>query len=111
MNRYAAAGLAEAARQGRRILIVSYDLRASAEALDDFRGLVDDADVTRVNGKQRIAFPSGGRVRFTSVRSRGHRGVVADTVYLDGELDRDPSVIADLLPCIQTSPTGELVRA
>lgn len=111
MNRYAALGLAHAASSGRRILVVTGSHRATEDALDEFARFTDDADVSRINGRHRIDWPSRGTIRFVPLRSEQHRGLAVDTVYLEPEVPDTREVTLRFMPCILTSPTGELVRA
>lgn len=111
MNRYAAIALAHAARCGRRVLVVTGSHRATEDALDEFARFTDDADVTRTNGSQRITWPTGGTIRFAPLGSNRERGLSVDTVYLEPEVPDTREVTLRFMPCILTSPTGELVRA
>lgn len=71
MNKYAAHGLADAARSGRRILVVVGRVR---EALEEFRPMVPDARVRLAAGAERIDFSSLGTIRFSTPGS-GREGV------------------------------------
>ena len=113
MNKYAAAGLIEEARNGRTVLIVSHSYAASQEA---FRMMADHApDASRIMRSAStlaIEYPSG-RVRLTATHGGAHRGVSADIVFIEHEADRYLSRdhYRDIAPIIATSPHGEIVRA
>jgi len=111
MNRFTALGLAHEAAKGKRILVLTATQRAAREALDDFDRL-DHAPsrVCRVNGAQRIDYQTGGRIDFRSTGSTGCRGMTADTLYLDVDVDRDDRW-RDGIPCIASAPHGEVVQA
>lgn len=113
MNKYTALGLALAAAAERRSLLVVVPSHVGLRAaLDELRAVLPSQEVRLAKGAERITYPGGGRIYFTTPRSRAHIGLSVDTVFLDADVDRDyPDVIGDLEPCIQTSPTGELVRA
>lgn len=114
MNRYAAAGIATDARDGRRILVVTRDSTAARLAFNDICRLTHGADrIIRANGGERIEHRNGGRVLFTTPRSTSHRGVTVDTIYVDAGADPllDEGRWHDLLPCIAASPDGEVIRA
>lgn len=111
MNRYAAAGIANDARDGRRILVVTRDRREARHAFDDITNLTHGAKrITRANGAEHIEHHNGGRVLFTTPRSRSARGLTLDTIYLDTGVDATPDLLNELLPCLATSRDGELIR-
>lgn len=114
MNRYAAAGIATDAHGGRRILVVTRNQAEAHTALEVIAQHSDHAArVTRTNGNERIDYLSGGRVTIRSHRGHGHRGITADTIYLDEGVDPELTIdqAASLMACLATSPTGELIRA
>lgn len=106
MNKYTVRGIAEAAAEGRTFLVV-HPRQADTRT---FLAMCDRPDTSRVvntNGQERIEYPGGGYIRFTTPLSRSHRGLQVDTVYLDQGLADDPALVAELLP----AATRELVRA
>lgn len=113
MNKYAARGLAlAAALDGRRILIVTHrhvELRAALDELAAFN--MPGQEVRRANGAEHITYPSGGSIRFATSHGHAHRGITADTVYLDGVEPHERGLIHELRACTMSSPTGEVVRA
>lgn len=112
MNRYAAADIANDARGGRRILVVTRDRREARHAFEEIADRTYDAKrIRRANGAERIEHYGGGLVAFTTPRSHGARGLALDTIYLDAGVVATPDLIAELAPCLATSPTGELIRA
>lgn len=112
MNRYTATGIANDARDGHRILVVTKDQREARHAFDDIAAATYDAKrITRVNGGQRIEHYGGGLVAFTTPRSTGARGLALDTIYLDTGVEATPDLTATLAPCLATSRDGELIRA
>lgn len=112
MNRYATEGIARDARAGRRILVVTRDRREARNAFEEIADLTHDAKrISRTNGAERIDHHNGGRIAFTTPRSHSARGLTLDTIYLDSGVDPTPDFLAELVPCLSTSPTGELIRA
>ena len=112
MNRYAARGIANDARDGRRVLVVTKDQREAHLAFDAITVATYDAKrISRVNGGQRIEHYGRGLVAFTTPRSSGARGLALDTIYLDTGVEATPEMLADLVPCLATSHNGELIRA
>ncbi len=112
MNRYAARGIANDARDGRRVLVVTRDRREARHAFDDITDLTYDAKrIRRANGSERIEHYGGGLVAFTTPRSHGARGLALDTIYLDTGVEATPEMLADLVPCLATSRDGEIIRA
>lgn len=115
MNKYSALGLTEAAAAGRRILIVTDGQRAARACLDTL--MMGETHVPslirRGNGLEGVEYPSGGCIAIRSWRSQGHRGISADTVYLDTGVERQltEDIAASLIACTATSPTGEIVAA
>lgn len=112
MNRYAAEGIARDAHAGRRVLVVTRDRREARNALEEIADLTHDAKrIRRANGAERIDHHNGGLVTFTTPRSHSARGLTLDTIYLDNGVDPTPDYLAELVPCLSASPTGELIRA
>ena len=112
MNRYTAAGIANDARDGRRILVVTRDRREARDAFEEIADRTYGAkSIHRANGAEHIEHHNGGRVCFTTPRSRGARGLTLDTIYLDAGVEATPEMVAELVPCLATSTTGELIRA
>lgn len=112
MNRYTATGIANDARDGRRILVVTRDHRESRHAFEEIADRTYDAKrILRANGAERIEHYGGGLITFTTPRSHSARGLSLDTIYLDTGVEATPDLIAELTPCLATSTTGELLRA
>ena len=78
---------------------------------EDFLSIADviagGATVRRTNGSESIEFPNGGRIRFVSVRSSGHRGFVCDRLYVPDRIAEDD--LLNLVPCVATSKDGAIV--
>lgn len=122
MNKYAATGLAIAAAAGKQVLIVSSSRNIAMQALDDFERLEADipgSRVSRVNGKERIEYISGGSIRFESHRSN-LRGLSADIVFIDWDVEtsfrasKDSGYLEfydELRHVIVAVPGGEIIRA
>lgn len=111
MNRYVAAGIAQDARDGRRVIVVSRQGAATRAAFSEIAQHAADATrVSRANGRERIEFSSNGRVMFTTPMSAAHRGVPADIVYIDA-VDLQHETLTNLTACLQASRSGELIRA
>ncbi|WP_336642325.1 hypothetical protein [Microbacterium sp. MMO-56] len=112
MNRYAAAGIANDARDGRRILVVTHNRREAHHAFEDIARLTHNAKrIRRTNGAERIDHHNGGSVHFTTPRSHGARGLTLDTIDLDTGVEPTPDLTTELTPCLATSRDGELIRA
>lgn len=108
MNRYTADGLARAAEQGQRILVLCTSQHAANDAFRDFQHTNHrPSHVGRVNGAQHLDYPSGGSIHFRSRRANGYRGLTVDVLYLDTLVDQEP--VDDAMPCIATG--GELITA
>jgi len=93
VNRYAAAGIAADAAQGRRVLVLSRTHAESSGAFPQVAGAFNPAEVTRStrsSGRMRIVHKSGGRVVFLAYTSRSLRGQSADVVYADNVDIRHP---------------------
>lgn len=111
MNRYLAAGIARDAEDGRRVLVVSGSRTLARESFSAIARVTRNADrIVRANGGEAIHHRNGGRVTFTTPRSHGHRGLVADVVVFDDRTDDDPAAVASVLPCLATTQ-GEVIRA
>lgn len=114
MNKFAAEGLAQKARSGQRVLIVT-EIQAEAQhALNLFEEHVTGISQTiRSQGRQEVQFESGGRITIRSYRSQSYRGLAVDTVFLDAGVDQLISMDdkLTLMACTAASPTGELIRA
>lgn len=119
MNKCTASALAAEAAAGARVLIVSHSVIAARQAFHDFDELAESvgAEVRRANGAQRLTFPSGGRVHFTSARATGGRGLAVDVVFVDWDVETELSVdelkrfYDDITPCLATSTRHEIIRA
>ncbi|MCC4906960.1 hypothetical protein [Microbacterium sp. cx-59] len=109
MNRYAAAGIAQDAQRGRRVLVVSPDGRGTRTALDAIAARTPGAMVRRAKGSETVHVEGAGAVYFTTPRSDRGRGMSVDVVYLD-DVTETPELRADLVPCLATSTVGELIR-
>ncbi|WP_439593902.1 hypothetical protein [Microbacterium sp.] len=112
MNRYAAQGIASDATQGRRVLVVTAHARARREAFDEIARLTHGAEsIRRLNGAESIRHSNGGRVEFATERSRSHRGLSVDVVYLDGGVADSLETVNEFTPCLATSRDAELIKA
>ncbi|UGS26336.1 hypothetical protein K8F61_17170 [Microbacterium resistens] len=116
MNKIIAQALNErAAVHGHRVLVVSATSTHARHALDELEAAVIALAVrriTRANGRLRIGYLNGGSISVVSAGGRGGRGLAADTVFVEWEAERRyPHLMEDLLPCIQASPHGEVIRA
>lgn len=112
MNRYAAAGIAAEAQDGRRILVVSRTYGTARTAFEEIAAHTRHADrIVRVNGADAIHHRNGGNVRFTTPRSSNGRGLTVDVIYLDAHVEATRELLATLGPCLAASPYGELIRA
>lgn len=118
MNRFAALGLLNEATQGKTVLVLSHTQHAARDAMSDFLPLVeglDDVNVRRANGLERITLTNTGRILFRSHRSNGCRGLTADIVFLDWDCEAGTTPAEhqrlhdDLQPLLATG--AELVRA
>lgn len=111
MNRFAAVGLMLDALAGKQIIILTRTQREVREALDIVAGITPDtARVSRLNGAERIDFPSTGKLIFKSSRSTV-RGYTADVVFLDdGAEPHDFGTLQDLR-LVTRSRQGEIIRA
>lgn len=116
MNKITARALNDrAVRHGHRIIVVSgtwghadharRELEAEAAADAVHR-------ITRSNGKQRIDYLNGGRISVVSAQGHGYRGQSADLVFIDWDAETlHPGIAHEFVPCVQGSPTGEVIRA
>lgn len=115
MNKYVIDGLVAEARSGRRVVVATGSVRAARCAFDDavHATLHDEPKLVRANGRERVTLPNGGDIRFVSVRSKSGRGMAADTVFMDSELQGPDELrhYEDLVPIVASSPTGQIVRA
>ncbi|AVR56771.1 hypothetical protein PBI_ELVA_30 [Microbacterium phage Elva] len=112
MNKYASRGLAFAAIvEARTVLVVTRHAEVQIALREMAEIGVQGQVVRRANGAEEIRYPNGGRVLFRAAGGHGYRGVSVDTVYLDAGLGNDDRLLDDLVPCVQASPRGELVRA
>lgn len=114
MNKYTSAGIVEAARNGRRFLIVNKDVGTSREVFGMCRTLATTAaKVHAANGQEAIHWDNGGMIAFIGLNRTAGRGYSADTLYIDtgcADMMSDTHWEA-LLPTISGSPTGEVVEA
>lgn len=115
MNRYAAAGIASDAAAGHRVLVVT---RIHAETHAVLEQIVTHSDtqpaqVNRAKGAESITYPSGGKVRIVAARSTGHRGITADTLYLEADCDNDMTHEhrSSLIACLDGRRDSEIIRA
>jgi len=114
MNKYAARALSESAQRGRHILVIVEAAEEAAHTINLFEEHGKGIRRTlRSNGSQRVDFESGGVITIRTRRSQRHRGLIADTVFLDAGIDQTMSSdeYRSLAACVAASPTGELVRA
>lgn len=112
MNRYVAEGMARDAADGLRVCCLA-DARTCKAALGmiEDAGLPDGVKVYRAHGRERVEFPSGGRVVFyRSVAAV--RGASADVLVIghSGVVD-DPDKLAWVFPVLMGSSVGQVIRA
>jgi len=117
MNRYAAAGISADAAQGKRVIVITQDVRTSREALEQIaQATPTDVDMTvrRANGAESVSYPTtGGEVIIRSYR-QGARAYAADILYLDEAVDpilRGTDAWASLYANLATSQHAEVIRA
>lgn len=98
-----------AALDGERVLFCSGSLTDSRAAFLDMRWLLPDGcEVRSTNGQELVKTPSGGSVRFLPVRSKGHRGMSVDRVYVPAAL-ADEVFMERMVPCLATSKVGRVI--
>lgn len=98
MNRYVDQGIIVDALNGARIVVCGFtrDTGVHVARLTELcRGIA--IRVTRVNGRERIDFPSGGSIKLVSTCRTGVRGLIADVVVVDRAIvDADSELLAEL---------------
>lgn len=101
--------LIERAGRGDRLLVLTSGQAAAGVLLDVVAGELGDPGsvIRRATGRQCVSFPSGGWIRFHTVRSLLGHGLNLDAIYLDGVV---PAIeqLAALAPSLWASG-GELV--
>lgn len=115
MNRYVVQGVLTDLAIGRRVLVITENLRESRVMLDQLTSeavaagfAATDLVVRRANGAERVELPrTGGSVHFLSHR-QSSRGMSADVIFIDGDPTQEE--LAELMPVIAASPRGELIR-
>lgn len=117
MNRYVAEGINADAITGKRIIVITRDVRTSRDALEEIAHAVPldvDVVVRRANGAESISYPiTGGEVIIRSYR-QGARGVSADVLYLDDAVDplvRSTDAWTSLYATLAASQHAEIIRA
>lgn len=114
MNKYTAAGIIEAAQNGRRFLIVNKNEATSREVFGMCRALSVAADkVSATNGQEALHWNNGGMIAFIGLNRTAGRGYSVDTLYVDtgcAKQMREHHWEA-LLPTTAASPTGEVICA
>lgn len=111
MNRYVVAGMVADAVAGRRVAYVGRRPGACLSRLELAADPVEVESVYRANGRERIAFTSGGEIALYDVHRGAPRGVVADMVVLDAEASRQDRVVEQAQSIVAKSERGEVVRA
>ena len=111
VNRYVEAGLLADARDGRTVVVIQPRRR---DAHSTFMALAQEARdsasaVLRANGRERIDFPSGGRVQFHTP-GPGMRGVSADVVFIEGWNELSEAQRSEIAPVV-CARGGEVIRA
>ena len=100
------------AEDGRSVLVVERRQREAQVAFESMLAIAEPrgqvACASRVNGRERIDFRSGGRVAFASMAGRGGRGFSADVLVLDPSVLGRPDRLADLLACLATSSESQV---
>ena len=112
MNRDTVAGVFADLVVGRRVVVMTENVREGRSLMDSLVATAEAAGVrscvtvARAHGAERVSHGSGGWVIFRSLRT-GCRGLTADVVYIDG--DATPEQLAGILPVI-ASTGGEVIR-
>lgn len=110
MNRFVSEGLITEMCAGKRVLVLSENMkiaRAHFQNLVRFHSLPDGAIIRKGNGKERIEFGSGS-IRFVSVRL--HPGwLVGDVIFVDSSA-RGSSNLIDLFNFF-AAQGAEIIRA
>lgn len=105
MNKFVARGLADEARAGRSVLVVS---KGHSVAMNAMHEVVDTAggQAVRTNGRERVTFEGGGTIWFKRA-GIGVRGLQVDTVFVERDVASNSELMAEIAPC--ALPTGEIV--
>ena len=116
MNSYVTASLLDEARNGRRAVAITGTMAAAQASFREAAQMAPDAErVYRANGRERVTFAGGGELRFLSARCGGHRGLSADTVFIDWDAfesaDQYRTLYSEVAPIVAASATGKVVRA
>lgn len=111
MNGQAADRIGDEGRAGRHVLVVTADQRETDRALDAIAQRTAGVEnVRRAKGRALVTYTSGGTVHFTTPRSvSGGRGLSVDVLAIDTRVTRTRTLMANLLPCLATSPAGTVV--
>lgn len=114
MNRYAAAGIAFDAAQGKRVIVLTSSSLTAREALRAIAACAPEQSiVVRTNGGERIVCPSGGQVKLRPMH-HGARGLSADIIYLDEGVDaelRGTDQWDSIRASLAGSPHAEVIRS
>lgn len=117
MNRFEAIGLDAEAIAGKKIIVVTRAVEENSVVLNHLLAAAEATEhrrrVSRANGLQSIDYDSGGTVRVRSYR-QGTRGMMADIVFLDDDVDRMLSVPhgwGDVHASLAASPHHEIIRS
>ncbi|MBK5238951.1 MAG: hypothetical protein JJE28_07575 [Actinomycetales bacterium] len=101
----------EAAVAGARVLWVAPRMDNVRAALNSHADLFPDevSRITRANGDERIAYKSGGKIRYVSSRGRGGRGYTAHMISISPADYANDDLLCTLLPCLATSADSRIV--
>jgi hypothetical protein len=69
---------------------------------------VDAVRIRRTNGEERIDHPTGGWVRFGTIRGQRWHGLTADTVVVVGDVT--DAQLAALMVCTYTAADARVIR-
>lgn len=101
------------AASGRRVVVIDARRASLRTTFEDLvaPALAAGATVYRTSGQERILFAGGGRIQFIHPGLGGCRGVAADVVHVHGWDSLTQRQREDIMPMLNASPSGELIRA
>lgn len=111
MNRYVIEGMLRDAQRGKRIICVDATYGCSTITAEKATRIAGpDATIHRMNGVTTITYPNNGTVRILSpVMPGALRGLTADVIIIDTELEHKPDTHSAIQPIITHG--AELIRA
>lgn len=107
MNRYAITGATDDARHGKRVLVITWQVK---EWLRECAAKPDVDKGFRANGSGQVDYIGGGWVRVVGA-GRSLRGMSADVVYLEGDSAMQRWIIEDAQIVCEGSRYGEVIRS